>query len=255
MLKEKLLNIYTFAKLSKNKIEENQQKIRDVEWEAIQKYIPERSKFIDVGCGAGYAMKKAVETRNCEVKGIDPSPGEHGVGRYAKNKELLNIQKGDAENIPFDNNTFDVVYCSHVLEHVSDMQKALSEMYRVLKSTGVLIIGIPTAEMAKVNLYTNIMFTTHIRWFNILLKPFINTAKSKWFHFFIPSSHSDFNKSVLWDIKNYKIRKWEKIVSNQFNIEKTLLPAYYPFPEYIQWFKLKTNYKKSSSVFFIAHKH
>ncbi|MFY0687322.1 MAG: methyltransferase domain-containing protein [Cyclobacteriaceae bacterium] len=51
--------------------------------------------------------------------------------------------KMDIHEIPFDDNTFDVIFCNHVLEHVDDDIKAMSEMYRVLKPGGWAILQIP----------------------------------------------------------------------------------------------------------------
>jgi SAM-dependent methyltransferase len=53
----------------------------------------------------------------------------------------------DIANIQFPDQSFDVVYCSHVLEHVPDDRKAMREFYRVLKNDGWAILLVPiTAE-------------------------------------------------------------------------------------------------------------
>ncbi len=51
--------------------------------------------------------------------------------------------KMDVHNIPFDDNTFDVVFCNHVMEHVENDIKAMSEIYRVLKPGAWAIIQSP----------------------------------------------------------------------------------------------------------------
>lgn len=51
--------------------------------------------------------------------------------------------KLDIANIQLPEETFDVVYCSHVLEHVENDRKALSEIYRVLKKGGQAIVLVP----------------------------------------------------------------------------------------------------------------
>jgi SAM-dependent methyltransferase len=51
--------------------------------------------------------------------------------------------KADICNLPFKNSAFDVVFCNHVLEHITDDTKAMQELYRVLKPNGMGIFQIP----------------------------------------------------------------------------------------------------------------
>jgi len=51
--------------------------------------------------------------------------------------------KADITNLPFDDNSFDVVFCNHVLEHIKDDTKAMKELFRVMKSGGWGIFQIP----------------------------------------------------------------------------------------------------------------
>lgn len=51
--------------------------------------------------------------------------------------------KADILNLPFDDNSFDIVFCNHVLEHIIDDKKAMQELYRVLKPNGMGIFQIP----------------------------------------------------------------------------------------------------------------
>ena len=51
--------------------------------------------------------------------------------------------KADICDLPFDNDSFDVVFCNHVLEHIEDDNKAMSELFRVLKPGGFGIFQIP----------------------------------------------------------------------------------------------------------------
>ncbi|MGB2475949.1 MAG: class I SAM-dependent methyltransferase [Flavobacteriaceae bacterium] len=54
--------------------------------------------------------------------------------------------KADICALPFEKNTFDLVLCNHVLEHVIDDRKAIRELYRVLKKGGTLIAQVPLDE-------------------------------------------------------------------------------------------------------------
>jgi len=58
------------------------------------------------------------------------------------NSPLADV-KADICNLPFDDNTFDVILCNHVLEHIPDDRKAMEELYRVLKPGGWGIFQIP----------------------------------------------------------------------------------------------------------------
>ncbi len=58
------------------------------------------------------------------------------------NSPLADV-KADICDLPFENETFDVILCNHVLEHIPDDTKAMSEMYRVLKTGGWGIFQIP----------------------------------------------------------------------------------------------------------------
>ncbi|MFY0599619.1 MAG: methyltransferase domain-containing protein [Cyclobacteriaceae bacterium] len=51
--------------------------------------------------------------------------------------------KMDAHDIPFENESFEMVFCNHVLEHVNDDKKVMSEIYRVMKPGGFGILQIP----------------------------------------------------------------------------------------------------------------
>jgi len=67
-------------------------------------------------------------------------------------------------------------------------------------------------------------------------------------------SHSFHEKTIFYDLKHYTIKNWSETISKEFEIENTILPAIYPYPDYTQLFKLKKNKKYSSSVFFICKK-
>ena len=241
---------------SKDKVEKYQQIIRDSEWEQIENYIPKNSKFLDVGCGAGYSLMRACENLNCSVEGIDADPGSHGVGRFVK--DLVNdvsIKQGFAEDLPYANDSFDVVYSSHVLEHVNDESKALEEMKRVLKKDGVLIIGMPTASMAFLNYISQLTFTTHIKTYELFRNLFFQNPIKNFIKIFRINSHSyPRARSIWYDLFHYRIKNWKKTVEREFKVKTIIEPCFYPYPDYPQLFKLYTSKFFTSSVFFICKK-
>jgi SAM-dependent methyltransferase len=56
------------------------------------------------------------------------------------------VTYADATCLPFNDNSFDVVIANHILEHIPDDQKAMKEIYRVLKTGGVAILQVPYSE-------------------------------------------------------------------------------------------------------------
>lgn len=241
---------------SKEKVEKYQQIIRDKEWEVLKKEIPNGSRFLDVGCGAGYAMQNAEKDLNCTCEGIDPEPGTHGVGRYIKEMVKDNkIVKAFSEDLPYENATFDVVFSSHVLEHVKDEQKSLEEMNRVLKDDGLLIIGMPTATMAGISFFSQLFFLTHIRIYEFLRNMFTKDSFTYLKKIVVYGSHSAPRaKTIFYDLVHYRVKNWRKTVAKEFEVVKTLEPYLYPYPDYFQWFKIHKSSFGSSSVFFVCKK-
>lgn len=74
-----------------------------------------------------------------------PNSTVYGIDMVTEKTEYKNyvIEQGDAENMRFGNNEFDLLYSYHVLEHVSNPAKVISEMRRVLQDDGQLLIGTP----------------------------------------------------------------------------------------------------------------
>lgn len=249
-------NIIYATKSSREKVEKYQQIIRDEEWLWLKKEIPANSKFLDVGCGAGYAMQKATEDLNCTCTGIDPEPGAHGVGRYLKDMvNTIPILQGFAEDLPLDDKHFDVVFSSHVLEHVNDERKSLQEMKRVLKDDGLLIIGMPTTTMTWISFFSQLIFLTHIRIYEFIRGIFSKKVFALFSRIFVYRSHSyPRAKTIYYDLWHYRVSNWKKILSTEFEVQKVMEPCLYPYPDYPQWFKIHHSKLGASSVFFVCKK-
>lgn len=250
-----LKKIFWYPFSSKKEIEINQEIVRNIEWNSIKKYIPQKSSFLDVGCGSGDNLKRARIEFDCNVTGIDPTPGKHGVGRFYSDKNQPNIIKGNAESLSFEQNSFDVVFCSHVLEHVFDQQKSLKEISRVLKEEGIVIIGMPTSSMAIISIISHYLFTTHVNILFFLKNINKKEALKRFMHILLPVSHSYPNhRFVTYDLTAYRIKKWKKKIKNEFDVIETITPCLYPYPDFVQWFPKKSIKGISSSVFFICKK-
>ena len=63
-----------------------------------------------------------------------------------------NIEKIDATDIPYNDDTFDLLICNHVLEHIPEYHKAINEIYRVLKPNGIAILQTPYSKLLSQNI-------------------------------------------------------------------------------------------------------
>lgn len=69
-----------------------------------------------------------------------------GKKQNKKEKLKIHFKTGDAENLKFKNNYFDVIITKHVLYHLTDIQKGIDEIYRCLKPSGIFIITLPSIK-------------------------------------------------------------------------------------------------------------
>jgi SAM-dependent methyltransferase len=101
----------------------------------------ERARVLDLGCGEGL-ITAALAVPGAEVTGVDAS-GVALERARAAHPELRFEPPAVDGSLPFPDSDFDVVACLHVLQHVADTQRLMSEARRVLAPGGRIAIAVP----------------------------------------------------------------------------------------------------------------
>lgn len=98
----------------------------------IKNNISKSSKILDAGCGEGVLVEELIK-EGYNAVGIDIN--------YCSRFVIM----GDIKNLPFSNESFDLVLCLDVLEHINfnEQEKAIKEIYRVIKHGGEVIFSLP----------------------------------------------------------------------------------------------------------------
>jgi 2-polyprenyl-6-hydroxyphenyl methylase/3-demethylubiquinone-9 3-methyltransferase len=104
------------------------------------KINPDGKTALEVGCGGGILCEEIARI-GFRTFGIDPARQSIKAAMEHSDESGLNINyaTGTGENLQFQDNTFEVVFCCDVLEHIRDLPKVISEISRVLKPGGIFI--------------------------------------------------------------------------------------------------------------------
>jgi 2-polyprenyl-6-hydroxyphenyl methylase/3-demethylubiquinone-9 3-methyltransferase len=105
---------------------------RQIDWQ--------RKDVLDLGCAGGF-MAEAIARRGSRVTGIDPAEEAiEAARRHARTEGLeIGYDVGVGEQLPYADSSFDAVVCVDVLEHVTDLDKVLLEVSRVLRPGGLFL--------------------------------------------------------------------------------------------------------------------
>ena len=129
---------------------------RYLEFLSYLELFPEKQygTILELGCGIGYQSALlsnfANEVIATDLPDQDIDTHTPGMLMAQELHSKLNINNVkfvacSAESLPFPDNSIDMVYSSHVLEHIPEQEKAVQEIYRVLKHGGIHFCVVPTS--------------------------------------------------------------------------------------------------------------
>ncbi|MCL1077529.1 class I SAM-dependent methyltransferase [Parashewanella spongiae] len=100
------------------------------------------SSALEIGCGYGNGVgliRKHFFPESLTAVDYDIEMVKATKARYADEK-WLSVSQADASQLPFENNNFDLIFNFAVFHHIPDWQKAVKEVYRVLKPNGFFVV-------------------------------------------------------------------------------------------------------------------
>ncbi|MCM4151513.1 bifunctional demethylmenaquinone methyltransferase/2-methoxy-6-polyprenyl-1,4-benzoquinol methylase UbiE [Arenibacter sp. N53] len=126
----------------------------DIKWrKRVVSIVSEKhpAKILDIATGTGDLAINMTKTGAKEIIGLDISPGMLEVGKRKiaekKLEDIIQLIVGDSEKLPFEANSFDAITVAFGVRNFENLEKGLSEIYRVLKPGGSFVVletSIPT---------------------------------------------------------------------------------------------------------------
>ena len=115
--------------------------------------LSDGDKLLDLGCGEGRHVIAAYLEKNIQAVGVDLGFNDlkTTANKFSEFCQSENADKSfglsvaNALSLPFEDNTFDVIICSEVLEHIPDYESVLTEIERILVPGGTFIASVPRA--------------------------------------------------------------------------------------------------------------
>jgi len=119
-------------------------------WDFVVTHMPEESHTLDMGCGDGVLGEQLIRVKNCVVTGLDVS--DFALARARERG--VDACKCDISmsSVPFDEDSFDAVTLSCVLEHIALPEHALTEAARVVKDGGYVLVTLPNPLTWKIRI-------------------------------------------------------------------------------------------------------
>jgi 2-polyprenyl-3-methyl-5-hydroxy-6-metoxy-1,4-benzoquinol methylase len=104
-------------------------------------YSGKKLKILDAGCGDGINLTILSKMPNAQITACDYNPIR--IQRTKKAFPNVKVIHQDLSNVQIDEDSFDIILCSQVLEHVPEDTVVLRELRKMLSPSGILIVGVP----------------------------------------------------------------------------------------------------------------
>lgn len=123
----------------------NARKAAITELVAWQKAHQHKPRLLDLGCGVGDSAAWLAPYVD-EWHGVDIADSQEAIERHSRGVDENRIKEFNGVDLPYESETFDMVYCRQVFEHVRYPDRLLQEIRRILKPGGVFVGSVSSLE-------------------------------------------------------------------------------------------------------------
>jgi SAM-dependent methyltransferase len=132
---------FDWREIAPQMFEKEQVQLKDMDntRDLLEQLHPNRGTVIEIGCSFGFQLNE-FRKRGWEIEGVEPN---HNSARHAQEALSITVQTSILEEAGIADESADVVVMLHVIEHIPDPVGTLSEIFRVLKPGGHLVLETP----------------------------------------------------------------------------------------------------------------
>ena len=172
-------------------------------WEHIYRYrfatqFVKGKRVLDIACGEGYGSAALQKAGAANVIGVDIS---EEACTHARRKYSIDARVGDAEAIPLEDNSVDVVVSFETIEHVNEPARFVDECARVLTKDGMAIISTPNVEIYHIHSPDNPFHSSEMS-----EEEFVELLKSRFEHCTLYSQRSQ--RAAWWSLRGLSSETW-----------------------------------------------
>ncbi|MDQ6968429.1 MAG: class I SAM-dependent methyltransferase [Mariprofundaceae bacterium] len=166
------------------------QNIREYELDMVIDFLPSEGRLLEIGAGTGWQADR-LSSLGYNVSAIDIESSNYMESR------IYPVLDYDGEKLPFNDNEFDIIFSSNVLEHIPHIYEFQNEIHRVLKPNGIVLHVLPSSSWRF--------------WSNI--SEMLRTWK-------LPQVHGEHAKNAISEIYYFSRWRWSRLFYEaSWNIE------------------------------------
>lgn len=116
--------------------------LSDIGFDPELNLTEEKKSFLDIGCATGLLVEYMQNNgwNSCGVELCAPA------AKYGEEKRGVSIYSGTVEQAAYEENSFDVIHCSHLIEHLNNPSTYMDEVRRILKPGGLFLCTTPNSD-------------------------------------------------------------------------------------------------------------